>query len=95
MTAIATQIRARLAEGRRADAIDMVYDKADDLLLAGHFDEADALLRSLAADDLPSCVLMSALTVSRPYRGSMPEAWEVVDSALRARGHVMFPGEVA
>lgn len=68
----------------RARAIDIVYDTLDPLLVTACIEEAQVLLRALAQNELPLAVLLSALTVSYPWRATLGDARE--ELAEKARG---------
>ena len=60
----------------RPEEIDRLYDELDDLLLGGKLVEAEAMLRSLDRDDISLAILLSALTVSRPWKNLLGETWQ-------------------
>lgn len=68
------KIRELLAEKHRADAIDLVYDTLDDLLLDGQIDAVRNILTTIPLDDsLPLSICLSVLTVTKPWRDQLPE----------------------
>lgn len=68
------RVVAELSQGRRPRAIDVVYDELDSLLLAARFDDARVMLIAFAQNALPLAVLLSALTVSLPWRAALGDA---------------------
>lgn len=57
-----------------AEAIDIIYEKLDTLLLTSQFEEAAILMRALAQKKLPLAILRSALTISFPWRSQLGDA---------------------
>jgi len=68
------RVVAELRNGGRPRAIDVVYDELDTLLLAARFDDARVMLIAFAQNTLPLAVLLSALTVSLPWRAALGDA---------------------
>jgi hypothetical protein len=64
------QIQSTLAEGRRPDALDIVFDFVEAHLLEGRFEPVrEILVKSLSyTDQLPLSVFLSILCVTRPWR---------------------------
>lgn len=62
------EIRKHLEAGRRASAIDIVYDSIDELLLSKSFSDASTVIRAIIQEDFPLPILLSALTISLPWR---------------------------
>lgn len=74
------QVLSELTAGRRARAIDVVYDALDSLLLAARFDDARVMVIAFAQNRLPLAVLLSALTITFPWRSSLGEARTLLSS---------------
>jgi hypothetical protein len=74
----------------RARAIDAVYDGLDPILLAARFDDARVMLIAFAQNELPLAILLSALTVSFPWRatlgGARAELSKKVEQVARQEG---------
>ncbi len=77
-------VRDLLAAGKRADAIDLVHDRLDEALLYGRIDEASSAALALAESDVPQSLKLSALTVMRPWRALVPEAYAAVSRSAGA-----------
>lgn len=76
-----TRIREQLAAGRRARAVDIVYDGVDELLLSKSFDVATIVIRAIVQNKLPLAILLSVLTVSLPWRDMLgPVRLELVEA---------------
>ena len=86
-------VQTHLDAGHRALAIDAVYDTLDDLLLADSFDESAKFVREIAASDLPLSVLLSALTVTRPWKEQLGESRvELLEAARRHNNEAALRG---
>jgi hypothetical protein len=68
----------------RAKAIDVVYDTLDPLLIADRIQDAGIVLRAIAQNKLPLAVLLSALTVSAPWRAILADARQELSAKARA-----------
>jgi len=73
-----------LSRGERDAAIDIVYDRIDGLLLRKQFDAADISLRAIIQNDLPIDILISALTVTLPFKAEL-RARQALITALRSK----------
>jgi hypothetical protein len=77
-------VQTHLDAGHRTLAVDAVYDTLDDLLIAGSFVEAIGFVRELAESDLPLVILLSALTVTRPWKEKLGASRiELLEAARR------------
>jgi hypothetical protein len=70
------QVKSLLAEGKRPQAIDCVYDTMDAWLVAGDFQSAREALRQAAEENLPGSILISLIIVTVPWKGELGEARE-------------------
>jgi hypothetical protein len=61
-------------ETNQSRAIDILYDELDQLLLDSKFDDAKVMIIAIAQSDLPLSLLLSALTVSHPWRVELGDA---------------------
>jgi hypothetical protein len=59
------ELTALLGQGRTDAALDLVFDRLDDLLLEGRFDACDAILRAVAPSQLPPVVAAGFLAATR------------------------------
>lgn len=62
------KIKAELGQGRTARAVDVAYSELDDMLLGGACDDAREVMRLMVVHELPLSVVLSALTISLPWR---------------------------
>ena len=86
-------VQAHLDTGHRTLAVDAVYDTLDDLLLANSFDEAAEFVRDIAKSDLPLLILLSALTVTRPWKEQLGESRvELLEAARRHNNEAALRG---
>ena len=67
-------LSGQVVAGHRSLAIDLVYDYLDRLLLDKLVVEASDLMLAVARSDLPLPILLSALTISLPWRNETREA---------------------
>ena len=54
-------------------ALRAMYEALDALLLAGHFDRCNAILRRVDPDLTPFSILLGYLTITLPWRANLPE----------------------
>lgn len=69
-------------------ALDIIYDRFDEMLLAGKFSELDAFLGTASIDTLPTVLILAVLTVTLPAKRqlkSRPEFFERARVALVER----------
>jgi hypothetical protein len=59
------ELTVLLGQGRTDAALDLVFDRLDDLLLEGRFDACDATLRAVAPSQLPPVVAAGFLAATR------------------------------
>ena len=83
--ALVTQVRRLLEDGQRTRAIDAVYDTIDDLLLDKSFDEARFVIRAISREDFPLPILLSALTISLPWREVLSDVRAELANVIRQR----------
>ena len=83
-TQLLATIRTHLSSNDRPAAIDATYDTLDGLLLLGRIDAAAAVIDALATGQLPLPILLSALTVSLPWRETLGPARMLLVVAARA-----------
>ena len=80
----------RLASQGKIDAaLDLIYDRADEMLLAGEFDELDAIIETLDVEQLSVDVLLGVLTITLPAKDKLTtrkEFFESVQRSLTDRG---------
>jgi hypothetical protein len=63
----------RLAQKGRLDtALDLIYDKIDDLFLAGQFEEVDSLLGKIDIRGSSVDILLGFLTATLPAKSRLP-----------------------
>lgn len=75
------RIRRLAADLDWSRAVDATYDVLDEMLLAGELDDARALLSRLDGLRLP--ILLSALTITLPWRTAMGEERRRLVEAVR------------
>lgn len=83
------------ALGDDVAALDIVYDKLDNELSSGRFDECDALLSTLAVDELSVDILLAILTVTFPAHSRLQarhDFFQRVQDTLRQRGE--YEGDI-
>jgi len=81
---VVASIKAKLQDGRKPDAIDIVYRELDDLLLHELFDEASVLLSAFAKSELPLALLMSVLIASKPWRNEFRKPLAEISVIVKA-----------
>jgi len=81
---VVASIKAKLQDGRKPDAIDIVYRELDDLLLHHLFDEASVLLSAFAKSELPLSLLMSALIAAKPWRKEIRKSLAEISVIVKA-----------
>ena len=88
---IFARVMALVEAGHKCDALDVVYNEVDEMLLKGDFGQAIAVLCASCnpeiRDRLPPSVHLSLLCITRPFgRGPLFEAREQVAHMLIDRG---------
>lgn len=83
------EVQDLLDEGELSKAIDHVYDTLDQHLLAGHFKEAEDILRASLHSEWPLVTLLSALTISTPWRDRFKVIHEALTLRIRNRAFAM------
>jgi hypothetical protein len=78
------QVSALVVEQRTEDALDLVYDRVDELLLTRRFVDVDVLLRAAAQNALPLNVLVGFLTITLPWRAQLLDARLELANTIRA-----------
>jgi hypothetical protein len=80
----------RLASQGKIDAaLDLIYDRADEMLLAGELEALDALIEGLDVEQLSVDVLLGVLTITLPAKDKLTtrkEFFESVQRSLTDRG---------
>lgn len=80
----------RLLERRSIDeALDLVYDVADEMLLAGEFNRLNTVLCRTEVDRLHSDILLGVLTITAAASSQLPDRpsfFAKVETVLRKRG---------
>jgi len=80
----------RLADRGQTDAsLDIIYDRIDEMLLAGEFDQVDRLLVDTSPNTLSVDLLLGVLTVTLPARKRLANRaafFALVEQTLRERG---------
>lgn len=75
-------------QGHTDEAIDLIYDKIDEMLLAGYFHDVDLLLSTLSVSDLSMDLLLSILMATLPAKKRLVERdrfFKNVEQILRQR----------
>jgi hypothetical protein len=75
--------------GHRNAAMDLLYDKSDELMRTGQFEGLDMILQRLHAGELPVDVLLGLLTATLPAKSRLPsraEFFTATERILRERG---------
>jgi len=75
--------------GQRNAAMDLIFDRIDELMRKEQFSSIDSILRKVCISDQTGDVLLGLLTASLPARGDLPfraEFCREVKSVLTARG---------
>jgi len=72
------------AASTRVDAIDVIYDGMDELLLAGKIAEAKAELVAAAESNLNLSLILSYLTITLPWVAQLEEARVKMEDRARA-----------
>ena len=63
----------RIAEQGKVDsALDLIYERADEMLLAGEFSPLNKIISDLSVDNLTIDVLLAVLTISLPAKSKLP-----------------------
>lgn len=68
---LSVRVRILWYVGAHNEAIDTVYDELDDACLAGRFDFVRSSILALVQDEHCSPVLLSALTITLPFRSEL------------------------
>ena len=80
----------RLADQGKIDsALDLIYERADEMLLAGEFTALNEIIAGLSADKLTIDVLLAVLTISLPAKSKLPARslfYLSVEQQLQERG---------
>jgi Arc/MetJ-type ribon-helix-helix transcriptional regulator len=74
--------------GERSRAMDMLYDKIDELMRSGQLERLDDLLKGVREEELSADVLLGLLTATLPARNRLPSRAKVLretERILRAR----------
>jgi hypothetical protein len=71
MSDMVEKILSLLGSGNKTEAIDVIYDEIDDLLLLGKIDEAASEIHAIAGTDFPQVIYLSALVISRPWQADL------------------------
>lgn len=83
---------ARLAQKGRIDtALDLIYDKIDDLFHARKFEEVDSLLGKIDIRNSPLDILLGYLTATLPAKSRLPSRakfFHDVEAFLRETGRM-------
>ncbi|HQZ66689.1 MAG TPA: hypothetical protein PLY87_16470 [Planctomycetaceae bacterium] len=83
----------RLASQGKVDAaLDLIYDRADEMLLAGEFVALDSIIEGLDVEQLSVDVLLAVLTITLPAKDKLTtrnEFFECVKRTLKDRGEYM------
>lgn len=74
-----------LTEQRAEEALlDLIYDRLDDLLVAGDFDSCDAILAAVEVARLDPVGMVGFLTITLPARERLPSRAALVTRAREA-----------
>jgi len=79
------QLLRLFEEDRRDEALDLIYDHVDDLLMARQLNEVDGLLAAASNEDLPMTAWLSLLTVTLPWRDFLGSGRQGLVDAVRDR----------
>jgi hypothetical protein len=63
---------ALYAEGRKSEALDLLYETVDSVLLMGGTGEVDQFLSMCQVTGTPPSILIGLLTITQPFRDSLP-----------------------
>jgi len=80
-------------EGHIDQSIDVLYDRVDDLLLAGDFGTVDNLLGIIDLDRLDSYLLIGMLSITLAAASKLPSRPEFVEK-VRGRLTLLAPDRV-
>lgn len=82
----------RLAEqGQIDEALDLIYEQADEMLLAGEFSALNEILMPLCGASLSVDVLLAILTITLPAKSRLPARsafYHAVEQQLHERGEL-------
>lgn len=67
-----------VAKGDIDNALDVLFDKVDDLLLAGSFEECNRLLPLIDVGRLDTHLLVSVLSITKAASGLLPARQQLV-----------------
>lgn len=71
------------------DALDLIFERVDDALLAGEFDRVDAVLDAVKLDKLDSALVVGFLSVTRAAKSKLARRGVFV---VRARARLLDLG---
>lgn len=69
-------LEKRVAQGRVDNALDVLYDRVDDLLLEGAFNTCNALLACVDVERSDETLLLGILTITHAARERLPRRAE-------------------
>jgi hypothetical protein len=75
--------------GHRGAAMDLLYDRIDEMLRSGQFDSLDVVLQRAPVQDLSADVLLALLTATLPARSRLnarPDFFRIAETTLKTRG---------
>lgn len=71
-------------QGKSEQAVDLLYEHVDDLLLAEDFKRCDALLQTVDLKRLDSNLMVSLLTMTAPAKAALPYRASLLQRARKA-----------
>ncbi|MFC1759412.1 hypothetical protein ACFL2H_11705 [Planctomycetota bacterium] len=75
----------RLANKGQIDAaLDIVYDRVDEMMLAGQFDEVNQTIADLNVDELSIDIILGVLTITLPGKSKLPDRNKFFEDAKRS-----------
>jgi hypothetical protein len=83
------ELRRLEASGDRNAALDLLYDRVDELMRTGQFEALDSLLQQVRLGDMSIDVLLGLLTATLPARSRLPSRqafFRETENALREWG---------
>ena len=78
-------IQQDVRQGHRAKAVDALYDELDQQLIRRQFESASVIMSAMIQNELPLFILVSALTVTLPWRSNLDASRAELVNHVRTR----------